>query len=180
MGLIITKFMDTISSITKDKESKILILGLDGAGKTTLLYKLKLGSYIFSVPTIGFNHEKVKYKNLNMTIWDIGGQTHFRNLWRYYFADTESVIFIVDSTDRERLEKAKEELYNVLGSQELYNSKLLIFANKQDMGGMPVKDIENTLELHTLKRSWHIQGCSAMTGEGVSEGFDWLAKQLEN
>ena len=50
------------------------MLGYDGAGKTTILYKLKLGEAITTVPTIGFNVDKVQYKNLEMTIWDIGGQ----------------------------------------------------------------------------------------------------------
>jgi GTPase SAR1 family protein len=49
------------------------MLGLDGAGKTTILYKLKLGEAVASVPTIGFNVEKVQYKKLTMVIWDIGG-----------------------------------------------------------------------------------------------------------
>ena len=49
------------------------MLGLDAAGKTTILYKLKIGETLTSVPTIGFNVEEVKYKNLNFMIWDIGG-----------------------------------------------------------------------------------------------------------
>lgn len=40
------------------------------AGKTTMLYKMKLGDFAHTVPTIGFNVEQVKYKNLSMTLWD--------------------------------------------------------------------------------------------------------------
>lgn len=54
-------------------EMRILMLGLDAAGKTTILYKLKLGEVVSSVPTIGFNVESVEYKNINFTVWDIGG-----------------------------------------------------------------------------------------------------------
>ena len=52
---------------------RILLLGLDAAGKTTILYKLKLGKIVPSIPTIGFNVETIKYKNINFTMWDVCG-----------------------------------------------------------------------------------------------------------
>ena len=70
MGSFITKFFNSIGST---EPVKILMIGLDAAGKTSILYKLQLGENISSVPTIGFNVETLKYKNLNFTIWDIGG-----------------------------------------------------------------------------------------------------------
>jgi ADP-ribosylation factor protein 1 len=56
-----------------NREVRILIVGLDAAGKTTLLYKLKTGERVVTVPTIGFNIESVQYKNVNFTVWDVGG-----------------------------------------------------------------------------------------------------------
>lgn len=81
------------------KESRIVLIGLDGAGKTTILYKLKLDEVVSSVPTIGFNVEKFKYKNVEFNIWDIGGQTKIRNLWRFYFDNTDAIIYVVDISD---------------------------------------------------------------------------------
>jgi hypothetical protein len=49
------------------------MLGLDAARKTTILFKLKLGETVRTVPTIGFRVEIVYYKNLDFTIWDVGG-----------------------------------------------------------------------------------------------------------
>ena len=60
--------------INGKQEKRILMIGLDAAGKTTILYKLKLGDVITSIPTIGFNVETVEYKNIEFTVWDIGGQ----------------------------------------------------------------------------------------------------------
>lgn len=37
----------------------VVMLGLDSAGKTTALYRLKFDQYLNTVPTIGFNCEKV-------------------------------------------------------------------------------------------------------------------------
>lgn len=83
------------------------MIGLDGAGKTTMLYQIKLGEAPSTVPTIGFNVEKVKFKNVEFTLWDIGGQTNIRKLWNFYYDNTDAVIFMVDSSDSERYELAK-------------------------------------------------------------------------
>lgn len=65
------------------------MVGLDAAGKTTILYKLKLGEIVTTIPTIGFNVETVEYKNINFTVWDVGGQDKIRPLWRHYFQNTQ-------------------------------------------------------------------------------------------
>ena len=72
MGNLIQKVAGLFASF--DREQRVLMLGLDAAGKTTVLYKLKLGENITTIPTIGFNVETLHYKNLDMTIWDVGGQ----------------------------------------------------------------------------------------------------------
>ena len=66
MGNLINKMLDSLSNLLGNNSPlRILMLGLDAAGKTTILYKLKLGESLISVPSIGFNVEEVKYKNLN-------------------------------------------------------------------------------------------------------------------
>ena len=70
MGMFMSKVMDALGGRT---ERRILMLGLDAAGKTTVLYKLKLNEAVQTIPTIGFNVDHLKYKNLDMTMWDVGG-----------------------------------------------------------------------------------------------------------
>ncbi|XP_048474907.1 ADP-ribosylation factor-like isoform X3 [Rhincodon typus] len=113
------------------KEMRILMVGLDAAGKTTILYKLKLGEIVTTIPTIGFNVETVEYKNISFTVWDVGGQDKIRPLWRHYFQNTQGLIFVVDSNDKERMSEAREELMQMLGEDELHDAVLLVFANKQ-------------------------------------------------
>ena len=100
--------------------------GLDAAGKTTILYKLKLGEVV----TIGFNVETVQYKKIEFTVWDVGGQDKIHPLWRHYFQNTQGLIFVVDSNDRERVGESSEELSKMLREDELRDAKLLVFANK--------------------------------------------------
>jgi hypothetical protein len=63
------------------------------AGKTTILYKIKLGEKVTTVPTIGFNVESVQYRNVNFTVWDVGGQEKIRRLWKHYFSNTQVCMY---------------------------------------------------------------------------------------
>jgi len=156
------------------------MFGLDAAGKTTILYKLHLGENVVTIPTIGFNVEAIKYKNLKMTIWDVGGQHRLRPLWRHYFSGTDAIIFVVDSTDKERMNEAREELHRIVSDDELWNSALLIFANKQDLPrAAGITEIVNELGLNQLKKkNWHVQGTCATIGEGLYEGLEWLSQNI--
>ena len=178
MGLAISKLFEKFLG---KKDMRILMLGLDAAGKTTILYKLKLGEVVSSVPTIGFNVETVEYKNIRFTVWDVGGQDKIRLLWRHYFQNTQGLIYVVDSSDRERVELAREELHRMLSEEELRDTVLLVFANKQDLGVMSVAEVTERLGLHTLRgREWYIQGTCALSGDGLYDGLDWLTKAVSS
>ncbi|EER17328.1 ADP ribosylation factor 1, putative [Perkinsus marinus ATCC 50983] len=176
----------TLSSIFQNlfgkKEMRILMVGLDAAGKTTILYKLKLGEVVTTIPTIGFNVETVEYKNISFTVWDVGGQDKIRPLWRHYYQNTQGIIFVVDSNDRDRIDDAKEELHRMLNEEELRDACVLVFANKQDLpNAMTAAEVTEKLGLHSLRhRNWYIQSACATTGDGLYEGLDWLSKTLAN
>ena len=73
----------------------------------------------------GFNVEKVQYKNVVFTVWDVGGQEKLRPLWRHYFNNTDGLIFVVDCLDRERTRRAKEEFYSIVNDAFMRNSAIL-------------------------------------------------------
>uniref|UniRef100_A0A8C4XFF8 ADP-ribosylation factor n=1 Tax=Erpetoichthys calabaricus TaxID=27687 RepID=A0A8C4XFF8_ERPCA len=156
------------------------LVGLDAAGKTTILYKLKLGEIVTTIPTIGFNVETVEYKNICFTVWDVGGQDKIRPLWRHYFQNTQGLIFVVDSNDRERIQEAAEELQKMLQEDELRDAVLLVFANKQDLpNAMAISEMTDKLGLQTLRsRTWYVQATCATQGTGLYEGLDWLSNEL--
>lgn len=130
MGGSLSKVMGKIFG---SKEMRLLMLGLDAAGKTTILYKLKLGQDVTTIPTVGFNVETVTYKNVRFNVWDVGGQDKIRPLWRHYFSGTQGLIFVIDSSDRARIEEARQELHRIINDREMKDSLLLVFANKQDL-----------------------------------------------
>lgn len=94
---------------------------------------LNVGDHALTANLLGFNVETVEYKNIQFTVWDVGGQDKIRPLWRHYFQNTQGIIFVVDSNDRDRVVEAREELQRMLNEDELRDALLLVFANKQDL-----------------------------------------------
>ncbi|RCN50680.1 ADP-ribosylation factor family protein [Ancylostoma caninum] len=157
---------------------KIIMAGIDYAGSTTILYQFNLGKAITTVPTTGFNLETISYRDLSFSIWDLGAQGKLPLLWKHYFHNTEAVIFVVDSTDRERVDEARSTLSMILEEPNLRERKfhLLVFANKQDLpNAMTTTEVTKALQLETLENlEWHIQPSNAISGDGLIEGLDWL------
>jgi len=182
MGLALSSLWQNLSALaTGHKEYRLLMLGLDAAGKTTVLYKLKLGEVITTIPTVGFNVEQVAYRNVDFTVWDVGGQDKLRPLWRHYYQGTQGLVFVVDSTDTARFEEAALELYRLLDDDALRDAAVLILANKQDMhGAASVTEVATKMELSRYSKTheWFIQPCSALQSQGLFEGLDWLAQTL--
>lgn len=164
------------------RDMRVVMLGLDAAGKTTILYKLHIGEVLSTVPTIGFNVEKVQYKNVLFTVWDVGGQEKLRPLWRHYFNNTDGLIYVVDCQDRDRIDRAASEFKSIIDDPLMRHSAILVFANKQDLeGALTTAELCDALALQELKnRKWHVQGSIAIKGEGLYEGLDWLANILKN
>lgn len=152
--------------------------GLDNAGKTTILKKIN-GEDIDSIsPTLGFNIQTLEYSGYKLNVWDVGGQKTIRSYWRNYFEQTDGLIWVVDSADRRRLKDCHDELHALLSQEKLAGASVLIFANKQDLdGALSCEEIAEALNLGSevfKKRHWQIHSCSAVTGEGLVEGIDWM------
>eukprot|EP00601_Ochromonadales_sp_CCMP2298_P002927 CAMPEP_0173180220 /NCGR_PEP_ID=MMETSP1141-20130122/6580_1 /TAXON_ID=483371 /ORGANISM="non described non described, Strain CCMP2298" /LENGTH=186 /DNA_ID=CAMNT_0014103017 /DNA_START=52 /DNA_END=612 /DNA_ORIENTATION=+ len=166
----------------KERELRILILGLDNAGKTTIMKRVLGEDHHEICPTVGFNIKTLEYKSFNLNLWDVGGQKSIRTYWRNYFEQTDGIIWVVDSVDRFRLEECRSHLRELLTQEKLAGSSLLIFANKQDLGGaLSFEQIAEYLDLSAddvSGRHWKIVGASAMTGEGLAKGFDWLVDDI--
>ncbi|EDO28807.1 predicted protein [Nematostella vectensis] len=180
-GIPVAFTKDNRVHIGPKMEMRAVALGLDGAGKTSILFKLKQDEFVSPITTIGFNVETVEHRSLKFTIWDVGGLQKLRPLWRHYYLNTQAVIFVIDSSNTERLSEAHDELAKLMAEKRLRDALLLILANKQDVSSAVSVDIlAERLALHKLccGRSWTIMACDAHTGRGLNEGLDWLARQL--
>ncbi|XP_037650671.1 ADP-ribosylation factor-like protein 4A isoform X1 [Sebastes umbrosus] len=161
----------------------IVILGLDCAGKTTVLYRLRFNEFVNTVPTKGFNTEKIKVtlgggrRTASFHFWDVGGQEKLRPLWRSYTRCADGIVFVVDSVDAERVEEAKTELHKITRLAENQGVPVLVVANKQDLrNSLSLAEMESTLALGELGAAtpWHLQPACAIIGEGLQEGLEKL------
>jgi len=162
----------------------IVMVGLDSAGKTTVLYRLKFNQYISTVPTIGFNCEKIrgttgKCKGVDFVMWDVGGQEKLRPLWRAYTRATDGIVFVVDSSDVERFDEAKVELHRTLRAHP--RVPLMVLANKQDLpGATPINIVQQALDLKGPQmQQCHVIPTCAVIGEGLSEGLEDLYRMIQ-
>lgn len=168
----------------KRKEADILVVGLDNSGKTTIInhFKPEEQKSVDIVPTIGFNIEKFKVKNLTFTAFDMSGQGRYRNLWEHYYQNAQGIVFVVDSADSLRMVVAKDELEMMLQHKDIKDRPIpvLFFANKMDLReSMSSVKVSQALGLDTVKnKPWHICSSNAVTGEGLQEGVEWLTDQL--
>jgi len=163
-----------------DKEARILVLGLDNSGKTTILKKLSDEDIQHIMPTQGFNIKSLMHDGFKLNVWDIGGQKSIRPYWRNYFDQTDALIYVIDSADKRRMEETGVELSQLLEEDKLGGVPLLCFANKQDLlNAQPGNEISSALNLSTIRdRPWHIQACSAKTGEGLQDGMEWVVGEV--
>lgn len=165
------------------KALHIVILGLDCAGKTTVLYRLRFNEFVNTVPTKGFNTERVKVplgdrrRTASFHFWDVGGQEKLRPLWRSYTRCADGIVFVVDSVDAERIEEAKTELHKITRLAENQGVPVLVVANKQDLrNSLSLLEMTNMLALGELSAAtpWHLQPVCAIIGEGLQEGLEKL------
>ncbi|KAG8809220.1 ADP-ribosylation factor-like protein 2 [Serendipita sp. 399] len=94
----------------KERQMRILFLGLDNAGKTTIVKKLNNEDVSTVSPTLGFNIKTFVHNKLR----DVGGQRTLRPYWRNYFEQTDALVWVVDSSDRLRMDDCKQELHALL------------------------------------------------------------------
>jgi len=103
-----------------------------------------------------------------------------RPYWRNYFEQTDALVWVVDSSDRLRMEDCKVELHRLLQEDRLAGASLLVFANKQDLSGaMSEVEIRDALSLMSLTtHHWRILSCSAVLGTNLVKGLDWVVEEV--
>lgn len=187
MGNQLTEIAPSTPFLPSFQSLHVVVIGLDSAGKTSLLYRLKLREFVETIPTKGFNMERIEVpvgnSRTNTTtfqVWDVGGQEKLRPLWRSYTRRTDGLVFVVDAAEAERMEEAKAELHRITRSAENQGVPVLVLANKQDLdGAVSASEVEKVLALHELSSSTlhHTQGCSALDGRGL-QGLEKLYEMI--
>jgi small GTP-binding protein len=171
-----------VSYVSPQKDADVVIVGLDAAGKTTLLFKLTGVPPTREIqPTVGFETKSLQINKLHLQLWDLGGETTLRPMWRMYYKKARGLVFVIDSSDRTRMGLAVTEFTHLLNEAELRGVPILIIANKKDKPGRMKKlEIIDGFHLRDIKdRQWSLSTTDALSGEGVAKAFEWMTWWLD-
>lgn len=162
------------------KDAKIVLLGLDNAGKTSLLHLLRYGTFSQVCPTNFPQSDLLEMGGIRFRTFDLGGHKTARMIWKDYLAEVDGLVYLVDSTDTERLALSKHELDRVLEDEEMNEVPVLILGNKIDIDGAVCEDELRELFCVGGDQEGRVQlfMCSVAKKFGYAEGFQWLGKQV--
>ncbi|XP_053471400.1 ADP-ribosylation factor-like protein 13B isoform X8 [Ictalurus furcatus] len=167
----------------------LVMVGLDNAGKTATVRGIQGESPLDVAPTVGFSKVDLKQGKFEVTIFDLGGGKRIRGIWKNYYSESYGVVFVVDSSDVQRIHETRDTMAEVLRHPRIAGKPVLVLANKQDRdGAMAEADIIENLSLEKLvnenKCLCQIEPCSAVLGYGkkidksIKNGLNWLLNNI--
>uniref|UniRef100_A0A7N8YIZ2 ADP-ribosylation factor-like 13A n=1 Tax=Mastacembelus armatus TaxID=205130 RepID=A0A7N8YIZ2_9TELE len=174
----VSKIQEPIRKVT------ILVVGLDKAGKTASIRGMLRGN---STIILTFSHVFLRVDNYLVTLLDVGGSAESRGAWRELYGEAHGIIFVVDSSDRQRIKEVKEVLDDLLNQPRVAGKPVLVLANKQDkINALLGSDLIEILSLEKLvnqsRSLCHIEPCSALmdlrrwTDRKTLRGLRWLLR----
>lgn len=138
---------------------KLLLCGLDFSGKTTLIKKLSQGEcYFYSTPFVNIERLQFGKNNKQCTVYDVSGQGRHRAQWSFFYSEVDAIIFVVDATDRERLDICRECLFEMARHNALKNRRIpvVILSNKHDViNAVNKENMHDALHFEKLKSENH-------------------------
>eukprot|EP01055_Gregarina_sp_Pseudo9_P002601 Gregarina_sp_Pseudo_9__2600@NODE_2861_length_848_cov_4_195303_g2618_i0_p1_GENE_NODE_2861_length_848_cov_4_195303_g2618_i0NODE_2861_length_848_cov_4_195303_g2618_i0_p1_ORF_typecomplete_len245_score20_44Arf/PF00025_21/1_8e51Ras/PF00071_22/1_6e13Roc/PF08477_13/1_4e10Gtr1_RagA/PF04670_12/2_7e10SRPRB/PF09439_10/8_5e10Galpha/PF00503_20/11Galpha/PF00503_20/6_9e07MMR_HSR1/PF01926_23/4_7e06FeoB_N/PF02421_18/0_00034GTP_EFTU/PF00009_27/0_004MnmE_helical/PF12631_7/0_014RsgA_GTPase/PF03193_16/0_92RsgA_GTPase len=152
---------------TRNHSIRCLVLGLDNAGKSSVVAKLFNQDSRAVAPTVGFQISTMRIHRVSVDFWDVGGQKTLRPFWSNYFHAADALIWVIDSTDRARMDICRSEFENVLGEERLEGSEVLVLANKQDVAG--AANVDQVREILDFSRMEHDRKCMIARCSAVSD-----------
>ncbi|XP_063733440.1 ADP-ribosylation factor-like protein 13B isoform X4 [Eleginops maclovinus] len=167
----------------------LVMVGLDNAGKTATVRGIQGENPEDVAPTVGFSKVDLKQGKFEVTIFDLGGGKRIRGIWKNYYSESHGVVFVVDSSDVQRIQELRETMAEVLQHPRIAGKPVLVLANKQDQeGALAEADIIENLSLEKLvnenKCLCQIEPCSAVLGYGkkvdksIKKGLKWLLNNI--
>ena len=190
MGKLVRKVLVALG--LRRARAKLLIIGLDNSGKSTLAALVTDAAAASGEssprdvqPTVGYSIDDVNVsRGLRLTVVDMSGQSVYHDLWETYYGDVQGVAFVVDAADPRRFPEVGAALAKMAKHADLQRTPLLLFSNKMDLAmAPPAHEVAKSVGLDDLGRHWvrpwRLQGCSALTGEGVQDGLKWLTQNVK-
>lgn len=163
--------MGLFDFLKRETNHKAVFIGLDNSGKSTIISFLQEGRFIEHTPTMGKEKVDIKVSGTRISMFDMGGQKDFRQLWLGELKHAKCVVFVVDKAAPKRFKEARKELEKVLPFINKHGAQLLILANKHDLKeARPLGEVIHALDLLSVEK-FQILEISAKTGFGIADAF---------
>ena len=166
---------------------KILIAGDSGVGKTTAVTRYVDGIFLkdtqftigvdFSLKNIELVLDSVSKKNLQVVlqIWDVAGESRFRNIIPYYFSGTQGIVLTFDCTNPSTLGSLNEWLDII---HKYYHAKLpiILISTKHDLkSNINIDELKEFQKLHDIEDYYPT---SSLNGDNINIAFNRLAELI--
>ncbi|KAF9379239.1 ADP-ribosylation factor protein 3, partial [Podila verticillata] len=134
-------------------------------------------------PTVGLNIGRIDIGGARINFQDLGGQTDLQSIWERYYRECHAIVFVVDSSDPERIEECRDALEKVIMDDTVEGIPVLMLANKQDVPTAlkleSIKEIFNKIAERLGARDSRVLPISALEGNGVKDAVDWLFLRVQ-
>ena len=165
--------------LLRQREAKIFVYGLSNAGKTTIIKSLEKTITKNTIPTTNVEISKILVNNLSILTYDAPGHSKFRELWAPHLNNLDGLVFILDVSDKENFDDAREILHKIAMMPKIKNLPILILFNKIDLETPHVESLMQVLNLNELgDRPLKHFSTSGITNENIIQAFNWLALKL--
>lgn len=180
----VSKIQEPIRKVT------LLVVGLDKAGKTSSIKgMLRVPHGGEAGPTQGCIRNELRVENYMVTLLDVGGSAESRGLWKELSGEAHGIVFVLDSSDRQRIKEVKDVLTDLLQQPRVSGKPILVLANKQDkMNALLGSELIEILSLEKLvnqsRSLCHIEPCSALldlrrwSDRKTLRGLRWLLRAI--
>ncbi len=166
-------------------EYKVVVLGDKGVGKTSLVLRYIQGYFspnqqstiaaFFLTKRLTFNGGKDHGK---LQLWDTAGQERFKSMVPMYYKNADCAIVCFDSTDEETFEACRNWITELRHNAN-NNEMILVICSTKCEGPEDGRCVAlaRVREYSTSVGACHFE-TSAKQDLGVSEMFDWIAKEV--
>ena len=160
---------------------KVITAGEGGVGKTTLLYRYVKGKFLADTKmTLGVEFFmktlQIEERDINLQVWDFGGQEHFRPLLRNYSKGARGALLLFDLTRPSSLEKIDQWVH--ICREENPDIPIIFLGTKSDLTESITVDDNFALTFPEKYNFFKYLKISSKTGENVNLAFELLSREL--
>jgi small GTP-binding protein len=164
------------------KRCKLIFAGESGVGKTCIINRAVTNVFTHVDSTIAGQFSRLERtnsrgENIAFDIWDTAGQEKFRCLTKNFFQGAKAAVLVFDLTTEDTLPAIKffaDQIRTVSGNETL----IVLAGNKSDLVSLRKITGEKGEHIADEVNAKHYFECSAMSGEGISAIFEYLADNI--